>query len=210
MFYKSREKFAKLSVGVGIAFSKLRISPNQWTIIAIIPILRAFYYLVKEQFLYAAILFFIAVFIDLVDGSVARVTGRVSKLGAYLDTVVDRYVEGIIMFGLLFASLPALVFPIPAWIFLYFFGALMTTYVKAAAKEKELVSSELRGGLLERAERLIVLFIGLVLAIFDPFYLTYVIVLLAALTNITALQRIIRAVGASRPKKSKKKGRKRK
>jgi len=210
MFYKSREKFNTLSVKVGIGFSKLRLSPNQWTLIAVIPILAAFYYLVKEEFLYAAILFFVSVFIDLIDGSVARVTGSVSRLGAYLDTVVDRYVEGIIMFGLLFASLPNLFLPIQAWIFLYFFGSLMTTYVKSAAKEKELVTEELRGGLLERAERLIILFIGLLLAVLDPFYLTYVIVILAALTNITALQRMAIAVKGKRKKTNGKKRKRKK
>lgn len=188
--YKRRERFSGFSVKVGIAFAKLGLSPNQWTLVTILPALVAVWFLVKEQFLWAALFFFIAAFIDLVDGSVARVTGRVTKFGAYLDTIVDRYVEGLIVFGLLFASLPNLWLPIYAWIFLYFFGALMTTYAKAAAKEKELVEEELKGGLMERAERLIILFIGILLAYFDPFYLTYVIVILAVLANVSALQRI--------------------
>ena len=79
----------------------------------------------------------------------------------------------------------------------------MTTYVKAAAKEKELVEKELKGGLLERAERLIILFIGILLAYFDKFYLTYIIVVLAVLTNISALQRIIIAKKLSSKKKKK-------
>ncbi len=188
--YKKRERFSGFSVKVGIVFSKLGLSPNQWTLVTILPTLAAVWFLVKEQFLWAALFFFIAAFIDLVDGSVARVTGRVTKLGAYLDTIVDRYVEGLIVFGLLFASLPNLWLPIYAWIFIYFFGGLMTTYAKASAKEKELVGEELKGGLMERAERLIILFIGILLAYFDPFYLTYVIVILAVLSNVSALQRI--------------------
>jgi phosphatidylglycerophosphate synthase len=193
--YKNRERFSRLSVKVGVAFARLGLSPNQWTLVTVLPALAAVWFLIKEQFLWAALFFLIAAFIDIVDGSVARVTGRVTKLGAYLDTIIDRYVEGLVVFGLLFASLPAL--PLPwlgmpahAWIFIYFFGALMTTYAKAAAKEKELVEKELRGGLLERAERLIILFIGILLAHFDPFYLTYVIVILAVLANVSALQRI--------------------
>jgi len=187
---KRRDRFANFSVKLGIVFSKLPLSANQWTGLSLIPILFALYYLINQQFLPAAGLFIISAFMDLIDGSVARVTGTVSRKGAYLDTVVDRYVEGIIIFGLLFASLPDFFFPIAAWLFLYFFGAMMTTYVKAAAKEKELVEKELRGGFMERAERLIVLFIGILLAAFDPFYLTYIIAALAVLSNITALQRI--------------------
>ncbi len=191
--YKGRERFRGFSVKIGIAFAKLRLSPNQWTLLSLIPILIALYFLIREQFLWAALFFIISSFLDLVDGSVARVTGQVTKLGAYLDTIVDRYIEGIIIFGLLFASLPHWIFPVQAWIFLYFFGSLMTTYVKAAAKEKGLVEKELKGGLLERAERLIILFIGILLASYGRIYLTWILVILAVLTNISALQRIYMA-----------------
>jgi len=190
--YKKRQKFSGFSIKVGTAFSKLGLSPNQWTLVSIIPVLVAIYMLLNQDFISAAILFLISSFLDLVDGSVARVTGRVTKLGAYLDTVVDRYVEGIIAFGLLFASLPAFIIPAYSWVFLYFFGGLLTTYVKAAAKEKEIIpqGTELKGGLLERAERLIILFVGILAASINPLYLTYVMALLAVLTNISALQRI--------------------
>ena len=192
MLYKKRQRFNSLSVKIGRIFGKLPISANAWTILSILPALIAAYFLTKEQFLIAAILFFVSAALDLVDGSVARAKGTVSKFGAYLDTIVDRYVEGIIVFGLLFASLPQLVIPVYAWIFLYFFGSIMTTYVKAAAKEKELVAEgqELKGGLLERAERLILLTVGILLAIINPLYLTYAIAALAVLANISALQRI--------------------
>ena len=199
--YKKRDRFAGFSVKVGILFSKMRLSPNQWTMISLLPVILAVYFLFTQQFIWAAVLFIISSFIDLIDGSVARVTGKVSKLGAYLDTVVDRYIEGIIIFGLLLAGLPDLWLPVYAWLFIYFFGALMTTYVKAAAKEKELVEEELKGGLLERAERLIILFIGILLAHFDPFYLTYIIVILAILTNISAIQRIYKATRVKKRKK---------
>ena len=195
VLFKNRQKFAGFSVKVGILFSKVGLSPNQWTLLTLVPTFVALYFLVKESFLLAAIFFIAASFIDLIDGSVARVTGRVTKLGAYLDTIVDRYVEGLIIFGLLFASLPNLVvsnftIPLSALVFIFFFGSAMTTYSKAAAKEKELTEKEIKGGILERAERLILLFIGILLAIYNPLYLTYVIGILAVLSNITAIQRI--------------------
>ena len=201
--YTKREKFNKLSITIGVICSKIPLSANQWTLVSLIPAIVAVYFLVKEQFLAAAVLFFISAAIDLVDGSVARVTGTVSKFGAYLDTIVDRYVEGMIIFGLLFASLPSFLVPAFAWIFLYFFGSMMTTYAKASAKEKELVieGKELKGGILERAERLIILFVGILIAVINPLYLVYVLVILAVLSNITALQRIAIARKMSKPKK---------
>ena len=188
---RHREKFNRLSIKVGIAFSKLGLSANRWTLLTVLPAAASFCFLINKDFLAASALFFMAGFIDMVDGAVARVTGTVSKLGAYLDTVVDRYVEFAIIAGLLFIRLPSVIFRIEFWILAYFFGSIMTTYAKAAAKEKEITSNELKGGILERAERLIILFFGLVLASFDMIYLSYVIMVLAVLSNLSALQRII-------------------
>ena len=196
--YKNRQKFSGFSIKVGIVFSKFGLSPNQWTLLSLVPILISVYFIIKESFLIAAILFIVTGFMDMIDGAVARVTGRVSKLGAYLDTVVDRYIEGLIVFALLFASLPNFYLPIYAWLVIYLYGALTTTYFKSAAKEKELVTEELKGGILERAERLILLFIGLLLAVFNPLYLTYIIVLLAVLSNVSGLQRIGIAIRKSK------------
>lgn len=192
--YAARERFHNISIKVGIIFSKFGLSPNQWTMLSLVPVMLAVYFLYLQDFLSAAALFLLSSFMDLIDGSVARVTGRVSRLGAYLDTIVDRYVEGLIILGLLFVPLPPFLVDARVWLFLFFFGGLMTTYVKAAAKEKELVTREIKGGLLERAERLIILFAGILLASVDLVYLTYVLVILAVLTHITAVQRIWKAV----------------
>ncbi len=191
-FYVRRAKFSGFSEKVGSAFSRVPITPNQWTAISILPVLASVYYLSKGAFIIAAALFIVSGFLDMVDGAVARKTGRATKKGAYLDTIVDRYVEVIIIFGLLFASLPDFLLPAYVWIFVYLFGGLMTTYSKAAAKEKELIEkgSELKGGILERAERLLLLFIGLLAAAVNPLYLTGMLALLAVLTNVSALQRI--------------------
>ena len=188
-FYANRQRFENLSVKIGAAFSRLGLSPNQWTVLTIVPAIVALYFLVNSQFLFAAIFFIVSGFLDMVDGAVARVVGKATKRGAYLDTMMDRYVEAVIILGLLFVPLPGLVIPASAWLFLYFIGSMMTTYAKSAAKGKGIVDKELKGGILERAERMVILFIGILLAIFDISNLTYVIVLLAILANVSALQR---------------------
>ncbi len=196
--YRQRERFQGLSIRIGMAFSRLRLSPNQWTMLSLLPVLAGLYFLYYSQFLQAALLLFLSSFLDLVDGSVARVTGRVSRLGAYLDTIVDRYVEFIIVLGILLAGIPGFLIPSAAWIIIYLFGAMMTTYAKAAAREKGLTERELRGGIFERAERLMLLLAGLLLATLEPLYLTYTIALLAVLTNISALQRIWAAISGAK------------
>lgn len=191
MLFEQRGKFEKYSIKIGLVFSKLRLSPNKWTMISLIPAIASAYYISQNLFIQGAILLIIAGFLDLIDGAVARVTGHVTKFGAYLDTIVDRYVEFLIVFGLIFATLPTFLIPAYIWIFLYLFGGTMTTYAKAAAKEK--LDEEVKGGILERAERLFLLFVGLLIGYFNPLYLVNMIVLLAILSNISALQRIWKA-----------------
>ncbi|NIO22500.1 MAG: CDP-alcohol phosphatidyltransferase family protein [Candidatus Aenigmarchaeota archaeon] len=189
-FYAKREKLGGLSSRIGKTFAKLGLSPNQWTLLTLIPTIVSFYFLVKRDFLLAALFFLLSSFMDWIDGSVARVTGKTTNFGAYLDSMMDRYVEFIIILGIYFAGIPSFYLPAEFWIILYLFGSLMTTYAKAAAKEKDLVKKEIKGGLLERAERLILLFFGMLLAFFGRIYLTYIIVILAILTNLTAFQRM--------------------
>ena len=160
MLEEKREKFKWLETKTGEIFSKLRLSPNQLTFNSLIFILFAFWFLVTQNLILALTFFTIATFLDLVDGAVARFLKMETKKGAYLDTICDRYVEGIILLGLLFLPLKGFLFlTADVWIFLAFFGSLMTTYSKAAAKEKELVQTELKRGFLGRAERVILIFI---------------------------------------------------
>jgi phosphatidylglycerophosphate synthase len=193
VFYGNREKFSGVSSAIGRAFRKLGLSPNQLTVISLVPAALSAYFIASSEFVMAAALFMIASVLDLADGAVARCTGKVTNIGAYLDTMVDRYVEFMICLGLLFLALsggiPGFLLPSAVWLFIFLFGALMTSYSKAAAKEKELVRAEIKGGLIERAERLLILFTGILLAVVNPLYLTYAIVLLAFLANVTALQR---------------------
>ena len=189
-----RDLFKKVEKIVGKIFSSLPITPNQYSLISIIFALISFYFLIKHNLILAIPFFLIASFLDFVDGAVARYKGISTKVGAYLDTICDRYVEGFLLFGMLFLPLPKILLPGYAWVFLILFGSLLTTYAKATAKEKELVAQELKGGLLSRAERLILLITSLILGIFNFSWMTYLLIAIAILTNFTAFQRINSAI----------------
>ena len=98
--YKRREAFSGLSLRVGTAFSRLGPGPNFWTGLSLLLATAAFVFLTQQLFLGAAAAMIIAAFFDFVDGSVARAKLAASRMGAYLDTVTDRYVEAIIIFGM--------------------------------------------------------------------------------------------------------------
>ena len=210
MFEEKREKFKKISEVTGKFFSKLPLTPNQYTLVSLLFIIISFYFLIKNpstakgedermfidiNLVLALVFFLLATFLDFIDGAVARFLKNETKRGAYLDTICDRYVEGIILLGFLFLPLKGFfLLPAEVWIFLALFGSLMTTYAKAAAKEKELVTEEFKKGLLGRAERIILISLAIFLGIFNFSWIIYPIIILAVLSNLTAFQRIYLAL----------------
>jgi len=192
-----KNKFKKIEIIVAKFFSGFPLTPNQYTLISVIFAFISLYFLIKQNLLLALIFFLIAGFLDFIDGAVARYKNIVTKIGAYLDTIVDRYIEGFLLFGMLFLPLPKILLPSFVWIFLILFGSLLTTYAKAAAKEKALTTQELKGGLLSRGERIILLLISLILGIINPTFvwMTYLLIFIAVLTNFSAFQRIRSALG---------------
>lgn len=188
----------KFSVNVGMVFSKLPFSPNAWTIFSIVPAVIGFYYLTyPKNMLYAAVLFLAAAFIDIIDGGVARVTGRVSNLGAYIDGIADRIVEAALFFGLMLYGVPDYILPGYIWAALaLFFGSAMTSFVEVYADHRHAINDPKVfakiGGILERMERIVLVFIGMVLGYFvAPIYLAYALAAVSALAVLTVLQRIV-------------------
>jgi len=194
VLFENREKFKKTEIKTGQFFSKFGLTPNQYTLISLLFVILAFYFLIKTNLILALVFFLLAAFLDFIDGAVAKFTKRETKKGAYLDTICDRYVEGIILLGFLFLPLADFLLSAKVWIFLALFGSFLTTYSKAAAKEKGLIEIEMKKGLLGRAERIILIFLAMLLGIFNLFWIIYPIIILAILSNLTAFQRIYLAL----------------
>ena len=186
------EKTDRLAGGL----AAIGLSPNAWTLISLVPALAGLTAMVMHQLALGLAMFALSAFIDIVDGTVARVTNQVSDKGAYIDGVVDRYVELMLYLGLLIYIGRGEFFGLPneVWIVLLIFGGLMTSFVRAYADHRGIVKDpgELKrmGGLLERLERLMLLYFGMFLGLFDIQWLMAVIALTALLANATALQRI--------------------
>jgi archaetidylinositol phosphate synthase len=198
-----RDRTRGIDVRIGILFSKAGISPNAWTALSLAPALLGLIALYMHN-LPAGLLFFAAsAFMDIIDGTVARVTKSVSNLGAFLDGVADRYVEFSLYLGLWFYldSVPQVLLPHGLWLLLMVFGAMMPSFITAYADHRNVLDDpeQLRnmGGLLERFERLLLLYAGMLLGVFDPVLLVYVLILTAVLSNFTALQRIFYVIRAS-------------
>lgn len=195
MLESKRKHFRGISYSIGNALSSFNLKPNYYTLIGLVFAIIAFYFLLKNEFLIAAGFILLNAVFDFLDGAVAKSTGLATKNGAYFDTIADRYSEFIIIFGLFLIDLPNFLFSSKIWLMLLLVGSFMTTYAKSSAVEKGLVKGDgMKRGLIERAERTILMIIAVALGSINVFYLISVIVILAIFTNITAIQRMALAV----------------
>lgn len=205
---KSKGAADSASVKIGIIFSRLGISPNVWTISALIPAALGLIAIAYNELLLSAALFLLSGLVDAIDGAVARVTGAVSNFGAFLDGIIDRYVELLLFMGLLlyltYNSVPEFILPHSYWMLLLVFGALMPTFIRSYADHRNVVTEpedhKRMGGIMERAERVGLLIFSMVLGYFDPILMVYLIIIAAVLSHMTAIQRIwfVFSVGRSK------------
>ncbi len=142
---------------VGI-LSKSRLKPNTLTFIELAISIGAAYAIVTGYFLLGGILVLVSGLFDLLDGALARFTKQSTKFGAILDSTIDRLSEAAIFCGLLVWYMPKVATLEIVLIFAALIGSFLVSYIRARA---EGLGLECRVGLFTRAERVIVLAVGL-------------------------------------------------
>ena len=136
----------------------------------------------QRMFLYAGLIIIGSGFFDLVDGEVARAQNRVTRFGAFFDSVVDRYSDASQFFGLLvFYARGERFFYIVLTAYVIV-SAIMVSYSRARA---ESLIGSCRVGFMERPERLVLVIIG---ALFNR--MAPVLWVIAVLSTITVIHRI--------------------
>jgi len=139
--------------------------------------------LAKGYFRLGGLLLLLTVWLDAVDGTLARTTGQVSVFGAFLDSTLDRYAEGLLYFGLLVYYSQRHNLPAVYLVYFTILGSVIISYARARA---ESVGIEVKEGLLTRFERLVILVLGLLFLRMEA-----ALWILAPLTNVTAIQRMV-------------------
>jgi CDP-diacylglycerol--glycerol-3-phosphate 3-phosphatidyltransferase len=124
-----------------------------------------------------------AAIFDMLDGRVARLRGRETKFGAFLDSTMDRYSDMVLYMGLmiLYARLDKTPHMVLVWVAA--FGSFMTSYARARA---ESLIPRCTVGLLERPERIVLLILGGLLN-----RMVGALWLIAVFSNVTAVQRVV-------------------
>jgi len=158
------------------------VSPNTLTLVGYVLHLPAMYALASGHLRLGGVLFVIASAFDALDGSVAREMGQTSTFGAFFDSVMDRFSEGTILFGLLLHYLNGGARLEPALIYVAMCGSLLVSYTRARAEGVGVACKE---GLFTRFERVVLLAGGLILG-----FTHLALWALAILTLFTAVQRM--------------------
>ena len=163
------------------------ITPSTITWLGFLLAVGAAVLIVTEHLFAAGFVVLVASFFDILDGALARHTNQTTRFGAFLDSVIDRLSEAVLLLGILVlyargqSLAPILI------VFVALISSLLVSYIRARA---EALGLECRVGLFTRAERVVVLALGLLLSWIDS-ALIIALALIAVLSFFTAAQRLI-------------------
>lgn len=167
---------------IGKTFASTGLSPNFWTFVGLVfAIASAVVYGLGIEFglIIGGILLLISGFFDMVDGQVARVTGKTSKKGSYLDSMFDKIAEVAIFVGLLIGG-----YAEPYLVMLAITLSLLVSYARS---KSDVLNINLQGiGIGERAERLLVIAVIGIIGYMEP-----AVIIVVVIAGITLVQRMI-------------------
>ena len=141
----------------------------------------------------APISLLISGFCDALDGALARIYGETTTFGGFLDSLLDRYADAFVLCGIILGGLCH-----PFWGLTALTGSLLVSYVRARAEAKEIKMEAV--GITERAERILIIVIASFLSVVWLEALSWGVIVLAVLANLTVLQRVIHFYKASQQK----------
>lgn len=187
-----------VSALLGKLFGWIPIHPNAITMISVLFSIAGFVLFLYSEMLIGLALFALAFLFDAVDGAVARAKNLASKKGAFLDGISDRIVELFVVLAV-FVSVSDTLSQL-LLLGILFFGTCMTSFVKAYSEHSCILdheSAKKMPGLLERAERSVLLALCLVFIVlgFGP-WLVYLLALIGLLSFATFAQRVWIAMNA--------------
>jgi len=182
-------------------FTKWNLNPNTFTVWGLIITTAGTVVLFIDRSLInlTGFLILIGGICDVIDGKLARNSGRVTKFGALFDSSIDRYSEVIMYFGIAAFYVRSGDFLLSVMTFIALGGSTMVSYVRARA---EALGFESKVGLMQRPERVVL--IGAGAMFYFPLFrismfhvsgypvtlLDIAIWVVAFLANITAIQRL--------------------
>jgi len=202
----SRSRIKKVFEPIALAMGRLGLTPDGLTLIGFgITVIGAILVALQHWTIGGVIVFLGGAF-DMFDGSLARATGKVSRLGAFMDSVFDRWGEALVYLGIVIGGELAGHTRVPILAAMAMGSAFMVSYVRA--KSEGLGFSSGTGmaavGIMPREVRLVILSLGLIFADAPNIKaLELALGIIAVGATITVIQRILhvrnQAKSANRP-----------
>jgi archaetidylinositol phosphate synthase len=188
-----KERIQLLLIGEAKFAHRIGLKPNHLSLIGVFAALASAYFYWSSQFQitllpFAALCLLISGFFDALDGVSARLHGETTVFGGFLDSLLDRYSDALILgsifLGWLVTSVLWQLIGIAAIV-----GSLLVSYTRARAEAAGVKMETV--GLAERAERLLIIVAASLLTLVWQDALRWSVALLAVLTNLTVLQRAV-------------------
>ena len=197
-----RDRVRGIATPVALAMGRVGLTPNALTLIGFGGTVLAAIAAGLQAWTLAGVLVLVFGVFDMFDGTLARATGRASRLGAFMDSVFDRWGEGIVYVGIVAGCVAAGHAEGAVLAAAAMASAFMVSY--ARAKAEGLGFTEGTGmaavGLAPREVRIVILTIGLLWTGLagDLRPLTASLVLIAVLATVTVIQRVIHVINQNR------------
>jgi CDP-diacylglycerol--glycerol-3-phosphate 3-phosphatidyltransferase/CDP-diacylglycerol--inositol 3-phosphatidyltransferase len=192
MLNRFREFWTKVISPVARLLLRLGVSPDAVTLVGTLGVAAgALWFFPRGQLLAGVLVITAFVFSDLLDGTMARLSGTSSKWGAFLDSTLDRLGDAAIFGGLVMYYVgPGENDKLAALALYCLVMGSVTSYARARA---ESLGMEAKGGIAERADRLVaILAMTGLSAIFDlPWFIPLTLGVLAVASTITVVQRVL-------------------
>jgi CDP-diacylglycerol---glycerol-3-phosphate 3-phosphatidyltransferase len=159
------------------------ITPNMFTFLGLVVNAWAAAFFAMGRFHKAAAMLFLAGFLDMADGQVARRVGRVTAFGAFLDSTLDRYSDLALYMGLVvyYTLISRTFYMVLAAVAMA--SSFMVSYSRARA---ESLIPSCKVGFMERPERLVLLIIGGTFGKMAP-----VLWVIATISTLTVIHRVV-------------------
>jgi len=171
------------------AANKIGLTPNKVSIIGFVLALAsaiAYVFAPNASFflMLATFLLLASGFCDTLDGIIARTFQQVTVFGGFFDSVLDRYADAAIYAAIIVAGLCNQIWGLAALV-----GSILVSYTRARAEAAGIKMESV--GFAERAERMLILAVVSIIAFFWLPALNYGILLLAIISNLTVIQRVL-------------------
>lgn len=168
--------------------SKIGITPDILTVIGCAVNIGAAVVVAMNHLLIGGILTLVSGLFDILDGALARYTGKSTKFGALLDSTLDRVSEAAIFFGLLILYAGSGDLLMSSLVIAALILSFLISYIRARAEGLDIECSV---GFFTRTERVLIMAFGLIFSILIPYLMLIVLSILVIFSFITVIQRLV-------------------